>query len=80
MRNAGNKAKLSPASAGTWAELGNTGRFKSLKGLGPDQIFYHFHLLTCTLACFKAWSHSNSVFLEEWGISFYFISLSSPDT
>ena len=22
MRNAGNKAKLSPASAGTWAELG----------------------------------------------------------
>ena len=23
VRNAGNKAKLSPASAGTWAELGN---------------------------------------------------------
>ena len=26
VRNAGNKANLSPASAGTWAELGNRAR------------------------------------------------------
>ena len=43
LRNAGNKAKLSPASAGTWAELGkNILEYENILGskkiLGPKNF------------------------------------------